>query len=302
MKTHSVSVGYNTSGQEFFDVLLPYRPFINAFFFSCLHTQDFWNKFDTEEYLKNLYALNTYNIPANILFNYKRDENEQVYFLIDRILQDGKINLKQVTLGTPQFCEKVKNLFPELETHLSVHYSKNYTLDDLKGICDCVNLSSVFDFNSFDKIKKLKELGIKVKYILNKGCIPNRELTYKRLSGSKNLSCEICKKCCLSLLDKYPWLSLAKVFYYPEMILRYFQDVDIWKLTSREEPTNIVSELLNFYIIQRKTKFIENVNIENEDKYNLFLQWIDARVKCENRCDKCSVCKDFWRRLNESGN
>lgn len=301
MKTKSVSVGYNNKGQEFFDLLYTYRPFINGFFFSCLHTQDFWNKFDVQDFLKNLYKQNTYDFVANILFNYKRDETDSAYFLIDQILQDGKINLKQVTLGTPQFCEKVRRMFPELEIHLSVHYSKDYVLEDLKGICDCVNLSSVYDFNAFDKINTLKRLGIKVKYILNKGCIPNREITYKHFNGSKNINCELCKQCCLSLLNNYPWLQLARVFYYPEMIERYFQNVDIWKLPTREDETKTIAELLNYFIVQRKTRFVQTLNIEN--KYYTFLKWIDARVKCENRCDKCSICKDFWKDLtNEPGN
>lgn len=294
IKQNSLTIGYNVSGQKFFDLLHTFQPFINSYFFSCLHGQEFWDKFDIKKFINDLESLNTYNINGNILFNYKRDEEnlEQLYQVVSEILNKGKINLSQITLATPKTCEQVRKWFPLLEIHLSVHYSKNYELKDCIGLCDCVNLSSVFEYNAFDKIKFLKDHNIKVKYILNKGCLPNRELNYRHFDDSDKVSCELCNKSCLKLQEKYPWLMLAKIFYYHEIIEKYYPMVDLWKISTRESPFEEIPPLLQYMILQKKTKYIGNVDITSH--YSDFLKWADERVKCDNLCYKCNICKKYW--------
>lgn len=294
IKKDCLTVGYNTAGQEFFDLLQTYHPYINSYFFSALHGQEFWDKFDPDSFIKDLEAVNTYNLKGNILFNYKRDEEDFDFLqgLVSRILDGGKINLTQITVATPQTCEKIRKLFPQLEIHLSVHYSKNYDLKDCIGLCDCVNLSSVFEFNVFDKIKFLKDNNVKVKYILNKGCFPNREMNYKHFEDTKEISCELCNRSCFKLIEKYPWLKLARIFYYLEMIEKFYPMVDLWKLTTRETPTKDIVPILQYLILQKRTKFIEGVDITPH--YQEFLDWISERVLCDNLCYKCGICKKYW--------
>ena len=298
MKLNALSVGYNCEGQKFFDLLLSYKPFIHSYFFNCFHGLDWWDKYNTNEFLQTLKSSNTYNIPANILFNYKRDENlDQIKYYIDYFM-NSNINLKAITLCSKDICEKVRSTYPNLQIHLSCHSTQLMKdFDNLLGIVDVINLSSVTDFNNFQKISDLKAKGFLIKYILNKGCIPNRELTYKNLSKNyPEIVCEFCEQnnqLCFKLFEEFPWLKLSRGIYYSEF-LKYFDNVDIWKLTSRQASTENIKQSLQYYILNQKTSKIFDVNL-NEKSYQLFLDWIPKRLSCNGLCYSCNVCKRYWK-------
>lgn len=297
MKMNSISVGYNCEGQKFFDLLISYKPFIHSYFFNCFHGLDWWDKYDINKFLQILKSSNTYNIPANILFNYKRDESlDQIKYFVEFFI-NLNINLKAITLCSPDICEKVRNIYPGLQIHYSCHSTKSVQdFDNLIGIVDVINLSSVTDFNNFQKISDLKAKGFLIKYILNKGCIPNRELTYKKLSKNyPEIACEFCEEnnqLCFKLFEEFPWLKLSRGIYYSEF-LKYFDTVDIWKLTSRQISTEDIKQSLQYYILNQKTSKIFDVNL-NDKSYQTFLEWIQKRLKCNGLCNSCDICKKYW--------
>lgn len=302
-KKSCITVGYNDDKQRFFDLLLAYKPYINSYFFHTLHGMEYHDKYPENHILNELYSCDTYNIPGNILFNYKRDEEnkEIIYKTLDKIFADNKINLKQITLATPEMGMYIKQKYPQLETHLSVHYSITYELNKLGDGIDCVNLSSVYDFNSFDKIKLLKDKGIKVKYIIDKGCLPNREKNYKQFKESSGMTCELCGQCCHKLFDVYPWLKLSKVFYFIEARDLFFNDVDIWKIPSRgfnPMPTDMIGRLLKYFVLSDRTTNIDDLYIDNY--YDEYLKWLKKRFNCDNMCSNgCTICKDFYNLIKE---
>ena len=297
MKLNSLSVGYNKCGQDFFDLLKIYRPFIYSYFFHPFHGENFEDRYP-ENFLKNLQDLNTYNIQANILFNFLREDNyETIYKIVSKLLENQKINLTQITLCSLETAEKIKKNFPQLETHLTVHYSNIYDFKNLVGIFDVVNLSGIYDFNNFEKIQELKSLDIKVKYILNKGCIINRQSNYLDFVDREKIDCDFCHQACLSLSKRFPWLKLARCIYFKEMIDKYFQMIDIWKLPTREVPLSSLQKDLHYYCIEKKTSFLEDLQL-SDLSYPIFLEWLDSKVNnCKGFCKDCNICKNFYERL-----
>jgi len=65
IKSNSFSVGYNFTGQDFFDTLLPYKNYIHSYFFSL--TEDVhMNHIDLDETLSTLKNCERYGFKGNL--------------------------------------------------------------------------------------------------------------------------------------------------------------------------------------------------------------------------------------------
>ena len=305
IKDHSLSVGYNNTGQEFFDILHKYEKYIHSYFFSLLDRLegDIFNR-DTAEFLAyNLYRNNTYNIPANILFNnkYSFDHWEEIIDLVY-----NKINLKYATVYNPIDGYLIKNKYPDIDIHLSVRFwdwnyrsNMNEKLNNIPDYISTINISGVYSYNDFEFIKACKNKGFKTKIIANEGCIINRDTNYSTFPECENLLCwneqhKICNTNCIKIRNKYQWMELATVDLYKES-LKYY-DIDYIKLATRFNDNILIHNLLEYWTSDLYTGFARGLNI-NEKNYGSFLEYIEYRSKCSGMCFTCKKCEYFYNKL-----
>jgi hypothetical protein len=315
-------VGYNTDlGQQFFDLLHEYDEYIHSYFFS-VHERFYSNPNQTQlnydEVIDDIAKLNTYNYPANLLFNSFNFINDKVYdYMINRLLESG-INLKAVTVVDLELGKKIRDEFPQLEIHSSVRYFDNYLKNDLKidpkefinhlddfvGIIDTVNLSGIYNMFDHDIQNRCRELGFKIKYITNEGCIRNRDGNYSQFEGLENDRCYNniggCKiKCTNKVVKMYPWLGLSRAHMYKEN-LKYI-DYDILKISSRGIPNiDTVKLLLDYWTSNYETSFISGIPIYDIDTYKIFLEYVDETARCNGMCFNCRKCEKYYQELKES--
>lgn len=307
IKDHSLSVGYNNSGQEFFDIINNYKKYIHSYFLSL--TEDMMLKsYNKEEVISTLKKCNTFDVPSNVLFNIKTNK-ENIIFILNEI--KNIINLQGITLLDPSFAHDIKELFPQLEIHLSVRFfdwnskSPNQLIDELKqnkyyDIIDVINISGSQSYTDHLLIKKIKDLGIQTKLIVNESCIVNRSENYRHFEGFETANCSFgkCDKKCKDIIKKYPWMVLSKINMLKEMIQYY--DIDILKISSRTINNDLLKFLLDYWTSDDGTS-INNplANIDFSKNYDLFLQWIAIRSYCKNDCFNCRLCEKFYNEFLE---
>ena len=246
IKPHSLSVGYNVDGQEFFDTLLMYENYIHSYFFSLTDTIGCFD-INTDKVIKSFDGVDTYGFHANLLLNTKKAEN----LWIDLIKKSIDIvNLKAITVLTPELAVDIKNKYPDLDIHLSVRYwdynmdkSCDELLDNITDIVqeyiDVVNISDVRSFNDFEFADKVRSFGCKTKFIVNEGCIINRTKNYSKFPGFENSGCagSPCDITCDKLTEEYKWMIFSRALYYKEFSLFWKHQYDILKISTRHTGT-----------------------------------------------------------------
>ena len=311
IKEHSLSVGYNNTGQEFFDMLYMYEKYIHSYFFSLTDRLegDIFNEKTAKYFAEKLVSCDTYNFSGNMLFNniYSFEKWEEMFNMVI-----DKINIKSVTVLYPEWGIIIKEKYPDLEIHLSVRfwdwklYEEKYktyedTLKNMIGNIDVINISGSFHYNNFIFIEKCKELGFKTKFIVNEGCIVNRDKNYSLFPGFENKKCwgetqnSVCKTNCALIRKEYPWMELSTVDIYKES-LKYYENIDILKLACRFNDLKYINNLLMYWISDAPTSFIRGFNIPKE-KYKIFLEYLEIRSKCSNDCFHCRKCERFYNEL-----
>jgi hypothetical protein len=320
IKLHTLSVGYNIDlGQQFFDLLHEYDEYIHSYFFS-VHERFYNNpnqpELQYDDVIDNLALLNTYNYPANLLFNNYNNKNFEIYnHTIDKLLNVG-INIKAVTVLDLDLAKLIKTDFPQLEIHSSVRYFDTYLrnymnltpvnfidhINDFIGLIDVVNLSGTYSMFDYDIQNKCRELGFKIKYITNEGCIRNRDLNYSKFKGYENNKCynpdKGCQILCTNKLVKsYPWLELARANLYKESI--QYIDYDILKISGRNiSDINKIRSMLNYWTSDDGTNYIANISMYNDiNTYNIFKEYIRDSATCNGMCKECRKCEKYYSRM-----
>lgn len=308
----SLSVGYNNGGQEFFDELKKHESFIHSYFFSL--TEDMkGGKFDTEKVIRILKDSDTYNIPANLLFNIRSIDESIIESSIERIM--GDVNLEAVTVTTPDFARFIKEKYPALKVHLSVRFydwarmdfiqnsypngetDKIAQLPLMRDVIDVINVSGRNSYNDLALIEACHENGIKTKFIINEGCITRNSRNYKNFPGFENTSCSgsPCGRVCDDVTDVYPWMDLARINFFKES-LQFFKH-DILKISTRCNTMKGIKNILSYWTSDIPTQYVGNIPIE-PSTYPVFIEYLEARSTCSNSCWECRKCEDFYNRLN----
>lgn len=306
IKPHSFSVGYNLTGQEFFDTISTFSNYIHSYFFSL--TEDVHGKpFDADEVLNTLSNCERYGIKGNLLLNtFDTTLNYRKY--IQPVVDNDIINA--VTIIDPRFATNIKKEFPELEIHISVRYwdwlgdrdssirlSPGETIFDLKqcGI-DVVNISGELHFNNNNVINMIHDHDMKSKIIINEGCIIGREYNYNNFNGFANLTCKgnKCKHNCYKVFEKYPWMKLSRIELFKEDLL--YHDYDILKVASRMISNSDLYTILSNWIFGSRTTKVFDIYISDE-KYLDFLKWINTRSQCYGDCNYCRKCESIYNKL-----
>lgn len=309
VKPNSITVGYNRSGQQFFDLLINYLPYIHSYFFSLTRGMRGEN-YSLKEVMTELSVCDTYSIPGNLLLNDK-ESHERASELIK--LAYKICDLKAVTVISPWVVLQLKEEFPDLEIHLSVRYW-DWNLDietsiekfknDIKlfhKYIDVINISGAYMYNNHEMFDLIKQYGIKTKFIVNEGCIINRSNNFRNFDETKNADCKIgaCSRICDTISKLYPWMELARINIFKES-LQYF-DYDILKLSSRSLSNELIKGLLDYWTDPSPTNYIylgnDRHHIDISKKYDVFLNWIEAKSVCVGDCWDCKRCMKFYKDL-----
>lgn len=306
---HSLSVGYNLSGQEFFDTIAMFSEYIHSYFFSLTDSIG-CNTLDVNYVSKTIEDSDSYNIPGNLLLNTRKAET-----ICRELICIAKdiTNLSAVTVLTLDTAETIKQLFPDISIHLSVRYwdyspdiqchellEKN--IERIMEFIDVINISDVRSFNDFHLANRIRALGIKTKFIVNEGCIVNRTANYSKFPGFENEACSgaPCKVSCYKFTEKYPWMVLGRALLYKEFIPLMEHKYDIWKLSTRHSSIDEIFKLLQYWTSDEKTKYI-NCNGVYLDlhNYDVYMEWINEKLKCNHNCWECQKCKEIFNKLKQ---
>lgn len=315
IKLNSLSVGYNNEiGQPFFDLLNIYKEWIHSYFFSV--EESFYDKyknlkFNFSEEIEKIKQCETYHIPANILFNsIKIDHKKTWEHIIDELINN--INLTSVTILDLDIAKEIRCKYPELEIHLSVKYfdyklkyldsiNENdfiLELDSLKGLIDVINISGTYCLNDTKFLRRCRELGFKIKFIVDEGCIFNIHFNYSKFPEFKYFTCyekNGCNNKCLDIIAKYPWMNFARTMLYKEQ-LQYI-DYDILKISSRGKDFKQTEYSLKYWISENKTDIAAKIPIVSEKGYNLFLDLMKYKSTCKMICNECRMCEKYYNLL-----
>ena len=137
MRKYELSVGYNRSGQAFFDTVYG-RPKVTSWFFSLTH--EYGKDLDAREMAEHFRSLDTYGLPANLLLNVGEDSPE--YRSLIGLAKTTGINLTAVIVLDIDTAKAVRAEYPEYAIHFSVNGADNETdVNKRKGIVDVYNVS-----------------------------------------------------------------------------------------------------------------------------------------------------------------
>lgn len=311
IKEGCLSIGYNNSlGQQFFDVLSDYKLWIHSFFFSVTEPMIGKPFDDIDEMINKFKSYETYGIPGNLLFNsVTRNPGVDKLDVIRKV--SDVINLKSITILDLDTAIIIKKEFPDLEIHASIrmfdadweNLSKDIFINKIKsfqGICDVVNLSGTYSYNDHELQDLCRSLNMKIKYIVNEGCIINGEKNYNSLPELEQLSCHTypsCQHVCTKVYEKYYWMHMACNNLFKESL--QYMDYDILKISSRTvTDPKIINGLIGYWASNSRTKNISGyVDIRKDDQYDIFLDYVKEISTCEGICGKCLKCKDFYERI-----
>ena len=308
-----LSIGYNPkNGQKFFDLLMEYYYWIRDYFISFTDGMEEEHRYNTEKMIEEMKSINTYNIPANLLFNSLNNKDKESIELIP-VIRDI-INLKAVTFLNPKLCKECKELYPDLETHVSIRYfdfnykfyhnSINELFDNLvnEGLMeyiDVINVSGAYNFGDSQEFnEKCHKYNVKTKFIVNEGCLVGRtenmcffhegmKCTDNHNGDSNNFPCNV-------LINEAPWMKLASVKLFKEMIP--MTNYDILKVSSRNLDITELRKIL-MYVTSDETR-TEYVKDEKIKDYNAFLEYCKFKTSnCKCNCSECMKCKEFYEKI-----
>jgi len=297
------SVGYNRTGQDFFDLLNLYRPYIHSYYFSP--TWVLGERLTWEKELETMAKLNTYGIQGNILFNHTLIDTlvESEEILSEFLLLDH-LNLKAITVLNHYQVELFRDL--GLEFHLStaadpaIDSIGDLTREFRMGDLQCVNLSSqrMFDHEFMHAVKWWR---IQVKLIANENCLFMKNgfsnyLFGEDICGRKNEAHvgDFCGLACYKkLVGDLRWLNLTRMGFTKEF-LEYLTEVDIVKFATRSMDNDSISELLKSWVSPSRTKSFCGIQFENGIPEEFVRERLDHT--CDHHCLECEYCKELYEK------
>lgn len=297
MLDNKLSIGYNLSEQAFFDVLNLYRKSIHSVFYGPGYGFR-GDKLDPVSIVHNMSQCNTYDIPLNILFNDISIKVKDLEYWT-RLSKEQLPNVTSVTLISVEQCKFVRNTFPDLKIHLSVRIDQEVIDNMSNDLYDVVNISGVYNFNDFEMMNFYKDKKNKlVKILLNEGCIPWGSVCMNKFKNYETARCGTTRcgsEACRAFCEDYPYMNLARVNIYNEMIPHYNKYVDIYKITSREISSDKLKSILDRYFKSDKTS--SSYSGHQIMNYEKFLEWIPLRLKCDSQCYTCGICKKYYTQI-----
>lgn len=290
------SIGYNGSGQVFFDYLNKKNQYVHSFYFSPTH--NFYNNIDWREEKEKFKRFNTYDIEANILFNLNTSLESRD--ILRSFLNLDNLNLTAVTV----LNQTAVNMFKKVKSNLKYHISVNKHISSVEELREQFDLSDIYCINLdykhiFDLklMNQIKEQGIKVKIIPNEMCVYGREKFFDKLNKKACSNDGYChEKCWDVLVGDLEWLNITRQGF-TRAFLPYFENkVDIIKLSTRGCPLSIIDNYFMSFISGREDCIFNRYSLP-EDKLE---EYIKMRFKCSHNCFECLYCKNlFYKYVKE---
>lgn len=292
-----ISVGYNRTGQKFFDYIARFKETIHSYYFnpSCTFSQSFpW----TGE-LERMRGLNTYGIEGNILFNilpFQKSTADNARVL-EEFLKLPNLNINAVTVLTQESIDFFKKIDSSLKFHISVHVPIESTKDlrthfRIEDV-HCINLSQKQVFN-LDLISEIHDLGIKVKLLANEMCAWDRNNWYNYFFGEN-----VCRTtgfcgrgCRQKFRGEHAWLNLTRQGFTKEFLPYYGDKLDIIKISSRCMPLNYLKLICEDFLQNDKSSFFDQCIFAD----GIPAAFIEKRFQCDHRCKECLFCREIYDR------
>lgn len=291
-----LTVGYNATGQEFFDTIAPFKNDIEEFFFSFTHTMPKAPLKYQDVYL-SLMSSNHYGIPANLLLNTEHDQE-----IWEREIEDAIecSCLQAVTVLDLDTARKIKAKYPWLKIHISTHGAMNIKLEDLdRDLIYAFNANEPYWQQERPVIDRCRELGIIVKYIVNRGCVFGKHDMMSKVSGRDIMCCYGYQ--CQQLMKEQPWLSLTRTNLFKEQVKGIRSD--ILKISTRERTNKEIRELLTYFTNLKPSQrismmFADDVKL-TDSNYPYFLDWVNVKQDCSGECAECRKCEKLFKEIKD---
>lgn len=290
-----VSTGYNLTGQEYFDTILPYKKIHEEFFFSFTHRMH-RDPIDKNSVFNGLKNSNQYGIPSNLLLNTEEDEKiwkEEIGAAFNCT------DLQSVSVLDMETARKIKTKYPDLRIHISTYGAQKFRPDDLDPeIIYAFNVNEPSWHEEREVVNRCRELGIKIKYIVNRGCVFGKHDMLTKIIGRHFECCFGHQNLCTELANSYPWIDLVRSSIYKEQILGL--DADILKISTREKTNESVHNLLKYYTDFSLTDHIGKNILLTENNWSYFAEWIKTKETCSGKCAECRKCEQFYKKMLEA--
>lgn len=293
VKSKSLTLGYNLTGQSFFDTICFKKNYIKEFFFSLTHRMPL-QPLTPKDIAHQLTNVNTYGIPANLLLNTDHSQGNWIDLL--KMAMDT-MPIRAVTVLTIEAAREIKECFPDLILHISTHGAPHIDPMELDSdLIEAVNICEPYFYEERELMKVCRDRGIKLKYIINRGCVVGKSEKMSAISGREVLCYQ--NHPCMELLPEYPWLDLLRTNLYKES-LQHFKP-DFIKISTREQTNEEIKTLLDYWTSPLPTQRLCNIPI-NDGNYDIFLAWAKQRFYCNGKCLECMKCKTFYEGLIGNG-
>ena len=289
-----LTVGYNLTGQDFFDTVVLYKKDIEEFFFSFTHSMPQFPLNYASVY-KSLDGTNQYGIPANLLLNMKSDND-----IWKKQVEDAMkvTRLQAVSVLDEEIGRKVKDKSPDLKIHISTHGVDNLDPSNLDAdLIDTVNIDEPAMYSSRKIIDACLDAGIKIKFIVNRNCMLGRNTTLSQFAGKMITCCRGTHAPCIQAKKALPWLELATTSMYKEQAKNSY--ATYLKLSTRELDNENINMLLRYWTNNEPTRRMQEVEI-TDSSYPIFLEWCELRKTCSGQCFICRKCKDIYERIQQA--
>ncbi len=230
-------------------------------------------------------VLNPARIDANILFNLNvdpsrwqdaADELTRLSRVFDRLV---------VTLAEFDFGCWLHRQLPELRKTVSTVAMVRTPVQaaQWKAAAGIESVTLVREINkSPETIKAIRDLGLKIRMVLDDACLPNCPGIVSHMSRMYNATGE--DFCCVGdIRDQSPWL-VAQKDVVPGTLPRYDGIVDIAKIEGRGRLLSFIEEKRRVYLEAESWAHPSELYIEPPDAF-------DKITTCDRDCVSCGWCE-----------
>lgn len=161
-------------------------------------------------------------------------------------------NLDGVVITNPMYIPELKNLGLEIQSSVNCYVKTVEQARDLKEMgVDVITIDR--DINrDLELIKEIKSVGIKLKALVNEGCLRNcpfRKIHFNLISHDID-TIDFDKRSCITVLRRHPEKVFQIPFIRPED-LKYYKDIDYFKIATRTMDTIKIGIILDAYVNQK---------------------------------------------------
>jgi len=259
-----------------------------------------------------------HNIRTNLALNSKCDGNSgqsakktnELLYMLKNLHE--KYGLSGVILANPLSIRAVKKSLPSLEVITSAFcgidtFQKAQFFKELGA--DTITPNGLN--RDFETLKKIKATGVKLRLMVNEGCIWNCPLREFHCNFTSHASRKLEKKdpyaeLCAEYRILKPELIIKSDLILPQWLPYYSSLADGFKIVGRTMPTKWIVSRINDYLDEKYEGNVLELMESTmpslvERKICLDAKYLNAAFfrkvsSCKKECIGCNFCKDFSRK------